>query len=130
MRESIARVERRMKQDDVQNEIERMNKAKSNIDKHGNINLEAISAGARLEDLDRVVHNQILNDREQARRQAKQAEMQGLMRGLAERTENENKQEAERELEKAKAKADAELKKKFIANIMLRLMKNKQEMKR
>ena len=111
MRESIARVERRKKMDSLELDIELLNERQKNIDAQGNIDLEAIEAGARLEHLDTVVQSKIYEAEQQAKLQAKQAEMQGLMRGLAERTENENKQEAERELEKAKAKADAELQK-------------------
>lgn len=111
MHESIIRVERRMKQSDYENEIERMKKSQSNINTQGGVNLEAIWAGAKLEELDRVVHNQILLDKEQAKRKAEQEEMQALMSRLAERTDKEKKEEAEREFRKQKEKLNEELQK-------------------
>lgn len=109
MKESIARVERRMKQGDVEAEIERLKEAQSTIDTHGNINLEAMKAGARQEELDRAVYNQILHDREQAKIQAEQEDIQGIMSGLSKELETDKQEQAKREYEKQKAKADAEL---------------------
>lgn len=111
MKESIARVERRMKQGDVENEIERLKEAQSTIDTHGNINLEAIRAGARQEELDRVVYNQILHEKEQAKIRAEQEDIQDVMSGLSEHLKKEKQEQAKREYEKQKAKADAELQK-------------------
>lgn len=111
MKESIARVERRMKMGDVEIEIERRREAQSGIDGGGNINFTALNEGARLEELDRVVHNHILYDREQAEQQAKHEEMQSLMKASGEHTKVENETNAQREMQKAKEKAEAELQK-------------------
>lgn len=109
MKESIARVERRMKMSDVEREIERRREAQSTIDDRGRINLEALNEGARLEALDRVVHDRILYEKEQAKRKAEQEEMQSLFTALADHITADNEAKAQREMQKEKEKAEAEL---------------------
>ena len=110
MRESIARVERRMNMSDLEVDIELLKENQSTIDR-GNINFTALNEGARLESLDRVVRNQMLHDKKQAKKRARDADIQGIIGGLAEQIETESKADAEREFNKQKEKADAELQK-------------------
>ena len=109
IQESIARVERRKNMSEVEEEIEYLNNR--TIDSKGNIDFEAMNAGARLEYLDRLVQSKMHEAREQARLQAEQEQIQGLMSGLSEQIDTEKKANAQRELQKAKEKADAELQK-------------------
>ena len=109
LQESIARVERRKNMSEVQEEIEYLNNP--TIDSKGNIDLEALNARARLEHLDQVVQSKMHEAREQARLQAEQEQIQGLMSGLSEQIDTDKKANAQRELQKAKEKADAELQK-------------------
>ena len=111
MKESIERVERRMKQGDIENEIERLKEAQSTIDTHGNINFEAMNAGARRNELDRMVQNKMNSDRQRANQQAQQEQIQSILNKAGDSMEQENKAKADAELEKAKQKADAELQK-------------------
>ena len=109
LRESIARVERRKNMSEVEEEIEYLNNR--TIDSKGNIDFEALNAGARLEHLDQVVQSKMYEAREQARLQAEQEQVQGLMSGLSKQIDTDKKANAQRELQKAKEKADAELQK-------------------
>ena len=109
LQESIARVERRKNMDSVEIEIEQMNNR--TIDNKGNIDFEAMNAGARLEYLDRLVQSKMYEAQQEATRQAEQAKVQRFMDGLAEHVDKDKKEKAQRELEKAKQKADAELQK-------------------
>ncbi|MBG9989018.1 hypothetical protein HZY88_08525 [Aerococcaceae bacterium DSM 111176] len=109
LQESIARVERRKNMSEVEEEIESLNTR--TIDSKGNIDFEAMNAGARLEYLDRLVQSKMYEAQQEAKRQAEQAKMQGLMSGLSEHVDKEKKEKAQRELDKAKQKADAELQK-------------------
>lgn len=107
LQESIARIERRKNMDSVEIEIEQMNNR--TIDNKGNIDFEAMNAGARLEHLDQVVQSKMYEAREQARLQAEQEQIQGLMSGLSKQIDTDKKTKAQRELQEAKQKADAEL---------------------
>src|SRR5699024_8967392 len=109
LQESIARVERRKNMSEVEEEIEYLNNR--TIDSKGNIDFEAMNAGARLEYLDRLVQSKMYEAQQEANRQAEQAKIQGLMSGLSEHIDKEKKEKAQIELEKAKQKADAELQK-------------------
>ena len=109
LRESIARVERRKSMSEVEEEIEYLNNR--TIDSKGNIDFEAMNAGARLEHLDQVVQSKMHEAREQARLQAEQEQIQGLMSGLSKQIDTDKEANAQRELQKAKEKADAELQK-------------------
>ena len=109
LQESIARVERRKNMSEVEEEIEYLNNR--TIDSKGNIDFEAMNAGARLEYLDRLVQSKMYEAQQEANRQAEQAEIQGLMSGLSEQVDKEKKEKAQIELQKAKEKADAELQK-------------------
>jgi len=109
LQESIARVERRKNKSEVEEEIEHLNDR--TIDSKGNIDFEALNAGARLEHLDRLVQSKMYEAQQEAKRQAEQAKIQGLISGLSEHVDKEKKEKAQIELEKAKQKADAELQK-------------------
>ena len=109
LQESIARVERRKNMSEVEEEIEYLNNR--TIDSKGNIDFEALNAGARLEHLDQVVQSKMYEAQQEAKRQAEQAKMQGLISGLSEHVDKEKKAKAQRELQEAKEKADAELQK-------------------
>ena len=109
LQESIARIERRKNMDSVEIEIEQMNNR--TIGSKGNIDFEALNAGARLEHLDRLVQSKMYEAQQEANRQAEQAKIQGLMSGLSEHVDKEKKEKAQIELQKAKQKADAELQK-------------------
>lgn len=109
LQESIARVERRKNMSEVEEEIEHLNNR--TIDSKGNIDFEALNAGARLEHLDRLVQSKMYEAQQEAIRQAEQAKIQGLISGLSEHVDKEKKEKAQIELEKAKQKADAELQK-------------------
>ena len=109
LQESIARVERRKNKSEVEEEIEHLNDR--TIDSKGNIDFEALNAGARLEHLDRLVQSKMYEAQQEAKRQAEQAKIQGFISGLSEHVDKEKKEKAQIELEKAKQKADAELQK-------------------
>lgn len=126
MRESIARVERRMKMSDVEVEIEKRREANSTIDDRGRINLEALNEGARLEGLDRVVHDRILYEKEQAKRKAEQEEMQSLLTALADHITADNEAKAQREIQKEKEKVEAELQQKIYSKHGVKTDKEKQ----
>lgn len=109
MKGSIARVERRMKMGDVEREIERRREAQSGIDERGRIDFTALNEGARLEALDRVVHDRILYEKEQAKRKAEQEEMQELLSATADSLTAEKEAEAQREYERRKEETEAKL---------------------
>lgn len=126
MWESIARVERRMKMSDVEVEIEKRREANSMIDDRGRINLEALNEGARLEGLDRVVHDRILYEKEQSKRKAEQEEMQSLLTALADDITADNEAKAQREMQKEKEKAEAELQQEIYSKHGVKTDKEKQ----
>lgn len=109
LQESIARVERRKNMSDVEEEIEYLNNR--TIDSKGNIDFEAMNAGARLEYLDRLVQSKMYEAQQKASLQAEQEQIQGLMSGLSKQIDTDKKTKAQRELQEAKQKADAELQK-------------------
>ena len=109
LQESIARVERRKNMSEVEEEIEYLNNR--TIDSKGNIDFEAMNAGARLEHLDRLVQSKMYEAQQEARLQAEQEQIQGLMSGLSKQIDTDKKTKAQRELQEAKEKADAELQK-------------------
>lgn len=109
MRDSIARVQRKKNMSDI--EIGMENKKNGSISKSGSVNFAAMRDGARLDDLDRVVHNKLIADRELKRQRAEQEKMQRLMSGLSESIEKDNRAKAEKEFADEKAKLESELQK-------------------
>lgn len=109
MNESIARVERRMKMDSLELEIEKRSEANKSLDREGNINFALLNEGARLEELDRAVHNRILHDNAEAKAQAEREEWQSLFKAAGDSVAAENEAKAQREMQKEKEKAEAEL---------------------
>lgn len=126
MKESIARVERRMKMDSLELEIERRKEAQSTINDRGGIDFIALNEGARLEELDQVVHNRILYEREQAKLQAEQEEMQKLLSAAADNITAEKEAEAQREMQKEKEKAEAKLQQEIYSKQGVKTDKEKQ----
>lgn len=109
LQESIARIERRKNMSEVEEEIEHLNNR--TIDSKGNIDFEALNAGARLEHLDRLVQSKMYEAQQEANRQAEQEKMQRLMSGLSESIEKDNRAKAEKEFADQKAKLEDELQK-------------------
>ena len=109
MRDSIARVQRKKNMSDI--EIGMENKKDGSISKSGSVNFAAMRDGARLDDLDRVVHNKLIADRELERTQAEQKKMKELLSGLSDSVEKDNRAKAEKEFADQKAKLEAELQK-------------------
>lgn len=109
MKESIARVERKIKMDPLEYEIERRREAQSGIDERGSINFTDLIEGARLERLDSKVYQLIKHEQEQAKIQARKEEMQSMLNSFAEHIEEENEREAQREMEKEKQRLEDEL---------------------
>lgn len=109
MKESIARVERRMKMDSLELEIERRKEAQSGIDDRGGIDFTALNEGARLQELDRAVHQRILHNKAEAKAQAEREEWQSLFKAAGDSIAAEKEAEAQREMQKEKEIAEAEL---------------------
>lgn len=109
MRDSIARVQRKKNMSDI--EIGMENKKDGSISKSGGVNFAAMRDGARLDDLDRVVHNKLIADRELERTQAEQKKVKELLSGLSDSVEKDNRAKAEKEFADQKAKLEAELQK-------------------
>ena len=120
MKESIARVERRMKMGDVERESERRREAQSTID------FTALNEGARLERLDQVVQSRIAYDQEQAKLQAEQEEIQELMNAFSEHIQLENEAKAQKELQKEKQKLEADLQKEIYSKHNVKTDKEKE----
>ena len=96
-----------------QRERNRMNFEKTLKENNGGLDFEAMRKGAEAEEQERLVQSKMYEAREQARLQAEQEKIQGLISGLSEHVDKEKKENAEREFEKAKAKADEALQKKI-----------------
>ena len=126
MKESIARVERRMKMGDVERESERRREAQSTIDERGRIDFTALNEGARLERLDQVVQSRIAYDQEQAKLQAEQEEIQELMNAFSEHIQLENEAKAQKELQKEKEKLEADLQKEIYSKHNVKTDKEKE----
>lgn len=109
LKDSIIRVERRMKQSDNENEIERSATLNSELDEQGNINFTSLHEGARLEKLDRVVQNHILHEQEQAKIRAEQEELKGIFNAAAASVTEENEAKAQKEMQKEKEKFESEM---------------------
>ena len=108
MKESIERVERRSKMSSFELENERMAKVQHN---GSDINYSELEAGARRNELDRMVQSKMNSDRQRANQQAQQEQLQSILNKAGDSIDKENKAKAERELQEAKAEADAELQK-------------------
>lgn len=109
MRDSIARVQRKKNMSDT--EIGMENKNDGSISSSGGVNFAVLKEGARLNGLDRVVHNKLIADRELERTQAEQKKMKELLSGLSDRVEKDNRAKAEKDFADQKAKLEAELQK-------------------
>lgn len=113
MKESIARVERQMKMDRAQLKAEKRAKARDSFDERGGIDFDSLNEGARKERLDRQVHSRITDEQEQAKRQARQEEMQELFSALGDSIKEDNRSKAEKEFKHEKEKMESDLQKKI-----------------
>ena len=126
MKASIARVERRMKMDSLELEIERRKEAQSGIDDRWGIDFTALNERSRLQELDRAVHQRILHDKAEAKRQAEQEEMQKLLSAAADNVTAEKEATAQREMQKEKEKLEADLQKEIYSKHGVKTDKEKQ----
>ena len=125
MKESIDRVERKMKMDPLELEIEQRSKASTTIN-NGGIDFTAMNEGARLEELDRLVHNRIIHDKEQAKAQAEQEKWQNLFKAAGDSVAAENEAKAQRELQKKKEELESDLQKEVYSKHRVKTDKEKE----
>lgn len=124
MNESIARVERKMKM--TRDELVREEMKEGFARGRTEFSFAAMEEGARLEELDRVVRNRIMYEKEQAKIQAEREETQRLFNKLAESIREENEANAQRELQEEKERLEAELQSKIYSKHNVKTDKEKQ----
>lgn len=124
MKDSIARVERKMKM--TRDELVREEMKEGFARRDAAFSFEAMNEGARLEGLDRKVHQRIRDEQEQAKIQAEREEMQKFMNALAEHTTAENEAKAQKEMQEEKERLEAELQKEIYSKHGVKTDKEKQ----
>lgn len=112
MEESIERVKQQMEHPKSELEIRQQNRKNfEKLNKHGGIDFEALNEGARLQELDKVVKNKLIFEKQEEKLVKEQEELNKLMTAAAETIAKDNEAAAKAEFEKLKAKQEAELEK-------------------
>lgn len=112
MEESIERVKQQMEHPKSELEIRQQNRENfEKLNEHGGIDFEALNAGARLQELDKVVKNKLIFEKQEEKLVKEQEELNKLMTAAAETIAKDNEAAAKAEFEKLKAKQEAELEK-------------------
>src|SRR5690625_3142553 len=129
MKASYERVTERMNnpKSDIELEVERRNELVAELKANNNqLDTAKLREDARQSDLDIRVHNRILYDKEQAKLQAEQEEMQSFLKEAGESIAAENEAKAQKEMQKAKEKAEAKLQKEIHSKHGVKTDKEKQ----
>lgn len=129
MKASYDRVTEKMNnpKNDIELEVERRNELVADLKANNNqLDTAKLREDARQSDLDIKVHNRILYDKEQAKLQAKQEEMQSFLKEAGESIAAENEAKAQKEMQEAKEKSEVELQKEIHSKHGVKTDKEKQ----
>ncbi|WFF72998.1 hypothetical protein [Proteiniclasticum sp. QWL-01] len=107
MKASIERVQRarRNPPSPIQQGLDNKSRLQENMDEHGRLDLNAISEGARLEELDKVVASRLYQDEQRAKEQKRTDAINDLLKKVAAATKAENEAKAQAAIDKEKAEA-------------------------